>query len=190
MIGYKVVFNENNEKFSIQLEIPDDAQSNIKRKTVIDFDNAYFITDKAIVKNIDKLKGERRTSVTQIKSVKDGFVYRVSELIGGRIYFFANEVRAIDYETVKYKWINKDDKEGIELDNNQYSHGLLKQYNTEGECLIEIRVSNYQIVKFTDYRVDPKEYILKDGLIESSRYLLWQNKKKEDLGLFRLKQLL
>jgi hypothetical protein len=106
MIGYKVIFDENNEKFLIQLEIPDDAQSDIKRKTVIDFDNAYFITDKAIVKNIDKLNGERRTSVTQIKSVKDGVVYRVLELIGGRIYFFANEVRAIDYETVKYKWIN------------------------------------------------------------------------------------
>ena len=172
MIGYKVVFNENSEKFIIQLEIPDDAKSNIKRNTIIDFDNAYFITDKAIVKNIIKYKGERRTFVTEIKSVKDGVVYRVSELIGGRIYFFANEDRAIEYETVKYKWINKDNKEGIELDNNPYSHGILKQYNIEGKCIIEIKVSNYQIVKFTDYRVDPKEYILKDGLIESSRYLL------------------
>ena len=179
MMGYKVVFDENNEKFMIQIEIPDDAQSDMKRKTIIDFDNAYFLTDKAIVKKITQFKGDKSTSITQIKSVKDGVVYRVSELIGGRIYFFANEARAIDYETVKYKWINKDDKEGIELENNQYPngypHGILKQYNTEGECIIEIQVSNYQIVKFTDYRVDPKEYILKDGLIESKRYLLSEN---------------
>ena len=172
MIGYKVVFDENGEKFIIQLEIPDDVHSNIKRNTIIDFDNAYFITDKAIVKNIIKYKDDKRISVSKTKSVKDNIVYTLSECLEGRIYFFANENRAIDFETVHYKWINKDDKEGIELDNNQYSHGIFKQYDTEGKCIIEIKVSNYQIVKFTDYRVDPKEYILKDGLIESRRYLV------------------